>query len=367
MKAGFFSPLPPAPTGVADYSAALLRALQPLGQVAVDDRRADIALYHLGNNQLHREIYRRALEVPGVAVLHDAVLNHFFLGSLREEEYVAEFVYNYGAWHEELARELWRGRARSSGDPKYFQYPMLRRIAEQSRAVIVHNPRAAGLVRRHAPGAVIHEIPHLWEPSAPPAESEVIRLRAQLGIAPRVCLFGVFGHLRESKRLPAALRAFQQARGSAEMALLVAGDFVSSDLARSLEPLLQSDGIRRIGYLPERDFWRYARAVDACINLRHPSAGETSGIAIRLMGLGKPVILTAGCETSGFPETACLRVDPGAAEEEMLAGYMLWLARFPSDARAIGRRAADHVREFHKLERVAQLYWRVLADCYHKN
>ena len=66
MKVGFFSPLPPARTGVADYSASLLRALQQLGQVAVNKPDADIALYHLGNNQLHREIYQRALDQPGV-------------------------------------------------------------------------------------------------------------------------------------------------------------------------------------------------------------------------------------------------------------------------------------------------------------
>jgi len=44
LKVGFFSPLPPARTGVADYSAALLRALQRSGEVAVHDRGADIAL-----------------------------------------------------------------------------------------------------------------------------------------------------------------------------------------------------------------------------------------------------------------------------------------------------------------------------------
>src|SRR4029077_3927388 len=92
LKVGFFSPLPPARTGVADYSAALLRALQPLGQVAVNEGDADIALYHVGNNQLHREIYQCALDAPGVVVLHDAVLQHFFLGSLSEPDYVAEFV-----------------------------------------------------------------------------------------------------------------------------------------------------------------------------------------------------------------------------------------------------------------------------------
>jgi glycosyltransferase involved in cell wall biosynthesis len=351
---------------VADYSAALLRALQRLGQASVDDSDADIALYHVGNNQLHRDIYRRALEVPGVVVLHDAVLQHFFLGSLSEPDYVAEFVYNYGAWSGDQARDLWRYRARSAADPQYFRYPMLRRIAERSLAVIVHNPRAAEMVREHAPDAVVHEIPHLWEPPALPAESEVIRLRADLGLLPHTFLLGVFGHLRESKRLPTVLRAFERARRSADLGLLIAGDFVSPDLARALEPVLASAGILRVGYTQECDFWRYAAAVDACINLRYPAAGETSGIAIRLMGIGKPVIVTEAAETSRFPDSACVRVDAGVGEEEMLADYMVWLAQYPEDARSIGRRAAAHVHEFHTVERVADLYWRALQGCYHK-
>jgi glycosyltransferase involved in cell wall biosynthesis len=367
LKVGFFSPLPPARTGVADYSAALLRALQKLGKVAVNAGDADIALYHIGNNQFHRDIYQRALEAPGVVVLHDAVLQHFFLGSVSERDYVAEFVYNYGGWNQDLARDLWRYRARSAADPQYFRYPMLRRIAERSLAVIVHNRRAGEMVREHAPGAVIREIPHLWEPPPLIADFEVIRMRAGLGLRPHTFLFGVFGHLRESKRLPNVLRAFERASGAVDIALLIAGEFVSEDLARSLEPVLTTAGILRVGYTKESDFWRYAAAVDACINLRYPAAGETSGIAIRLMGIGKPVIVTAACETSGFPESACLRVDSGVGEEELLANYMVWLASFPDDARAIGRRASAHIGEFHAVERIARLYWQVLTDCYHRN
>ena len=363
MKLGFFAPLPPAHTGVADYAGSLLRALRKNGEVTLGD--GDINLYHLGNNQLHREIYQRALDLPGISVLHDAVLHHFFLGSFPEQEYIAEFTYNYGIWSEDLARQLWHGRAHSASDPEYFRYPMLKRAAERSRAVIVHNPAASAMVTNHAPAAVIHEIPHLFEPPELPADHEVTALRRKFGIALRTCLFGVFGHLRESKRLAGVLRAFHRARASADIALLVAGDFVSRDLEQSLGPLLAAEKIFRIGYTPEREFWLHAGAVDACINLRYPRAGETSGISIRLMGIGKPVILSAGCETSRFPEAACLRVDPGPAEEDLLAEYMLWLARYPDDARAIGERARAHIREYHAPERVAALYWQTIRDCYH--
>ncbi len=296
----------------------------------------------MGNNPLHREIYRRALEKPGVIVLHDAVLHHFLLGAMSEREYVAEFVYNYGPWSEDLARHFWRHRARSGADPEFFEYPMLKRVAERSLGVIVHNPRAGAMVAKHAPGVKVYEIPHLFAaPDPQPAGFEVVRLRNRLGIAPHVSLFGVFGYLRESKRLASVLRAYQRAHRAAEIALLVAGEFVSANFARSVEPLLGAgSGIVRVPYLAERDFWRYAAAVDACINLRYPAAGETSGIAIRLMGLAKPVLLSDGPETSRFPDDMRLRVDPGIAEEDMLAEYMIWLARFPDDARTVGRRAA---------------------------
>lgn len=363
MKAGFFSPLPPAQSGVADYSAALLEALRQTGEVSVNDACADVSLYHLGNNQLHRPIYQTALQRPGVIVIHDAVLNHFFLGCLDQQQYIAEFGYNYGRWSEGLAERLWQNRARSGADPMYFRYPMLKRIVERSKSVIVHNAAAARIVREHVPGARIFEIPHLYAPGPSPTVTDVERLRAALSVPRSSFLFGVFGHLRESKRLSVVVRAFRRLYDSGErVALLVAGRFASTDLERSMTDVLSGAGIVRVGYTPEKAFNTYACAVDACINLRYPTAGETSGIAIRLMGAGKPVMFTSGEETSAIPESAALRIDPGASEAEMLAGNMLWMARFPRDAEAMGEFARRHIQERHALPRVAEMYWRAMAE-----
>ncbi len=361
MTVGFYAPLPPARSGVADYAAALLGALRPLGPVKVNSSRAGVCLYHLGNNPLHRGIYRESLNRPGVAVLHDALLHHFFLGSLDRDAYVEEFVYNYGEWSRGLAHELWAGRTRSAQDPRYFQYAMLRRGVETARAVIVHNPAAAKIVAAHAPAARVIEIPHLFCPPELPPLSEVIRFRQAAGLGPRSFLFGVFGHLRESKRVATLLRAFQALRRRHDVALLVAGEFVSPDLGRTVASLLAQPGILRVGYTPEREFWRLASAVDACVNLRYPAAGETSGVTIRLMGIGKPVLMSAGEETARFPETACLRVDHGLAEADMLTEYMTWLAGDREAAAEIGRRGAAHIREHHSLESVARRYWEVLC------
>jgi len=362
VTVGFHAPPCTARTGVADYAAALLGALSRLGRVEAGAAEADVHLYHLGNNQLHRGIYEQALERPGVAVLHDAVLMHFFLGALERESFIAEFIYNYGEWTRGLAEELWAGRARSAQEARYFRYPMLRRIAEHSRALIVHNPGAGRMAAEHGAATPVIEIPHLFQPPELLAAAEVARFRQSLGVGPGTLLFGVFGHLRESKRLAVVVRAFQRVRQAGrDAALLVAGDFVSSDLERAMAPLVEGTGILRAGYAPERRFWLLASAVDACVNLRYPPAGETSGIAIRLMGIGKPVVVSVGEETARFPEGTCLKVDHGPGEPDMLSEYLLWLAGSPADAREIGRRGAAHIREHHALDSVARQYWDVLC------
>lgn len=366
MTVGYHAPPPGSHSGIADYAETLRIALARLGRVETEGAgNAGIHLYHLGNNRLHEEIYARALQTPGVSVLHDAVLHHFFLGTLSEERYIAEWVYNYGEWRRDLGEELWRERARASVDPRYFQYPMLRRIVERSRSVIVHNPGAAAIVS--AEGAQhISVIPHFCEISDPPAALDVARFRQRLGIEERTALFGIFGYLREPKRILPCIHVFRRLHASRpQTALLLAGEVVSNDLERVLKAELgdspESCGIHRIGLLGEEDFRIAGAAVDCCLNLRYPGVGESSGIAVRLMGLGKPVIVTDNAENSDFPLTAVLRVSPGVAEAGELFEDMVMVTEFPGIAREIGREARLHIQRQHALDAVARQYWEALC------
>src|SRR5437763_14644909 len=84
MKTFYFSPMPPERTGIAHYSAMLLPALRDRVEVeivATGNRQPATGnrIYHLGNNPHHEWIYREALEVPGVIVLHDVVLHHLIV------------------------------------------------------------------------------------------------------------------------------------------------------------------------------------------------------------------------------------------------------------------------------------------------
>jgi len=340
MTVGFFSPLPPAKSGVADYAADLLPWLP-----ARVNQPGDVNLYHVGNNQLHREIYGRALREPGVVVLHDAVLHHFFLGSMGEGEYVDEFVFNYGEWSRELGRELWRGRSGSATDPRYFRYGMLRRLVERSRAVIVHNAEAARRV-----GEKARVIPHYFKTPVLPEGWEVERWRAERGLRPSTTLFGVMGYLRESKRVMAVVRTFRKLRAErGDVALVLAGEIGSTDLARALD----WEGVIRVGHMAEREFWLVGSVVDVVVNLRYPASGETSGIGLRMMGIGKPVLTSDG---------EGLEVPAGVGEEEMLGETMRECAEHPGRVREYGLGVRERVRREHGLGAVAEQYMAVLRE-----
>jgi glycosyltransferase involved in cell wall biosynthesis len=255
--------------------------------------------------------------------------------------------------------ELWQGRAASAVDSRYFQFPLIKRAVERARAVVVHNPAAARAVHEHAPETPVVEIPHFFPAPAVPDQARIARYRQELGVAPDTFLFGIFGYLRESKRLGSVLEAFPGLPGKA--ALLVAGKFISSDLERALEPLLRQPGVVRLPYLSPDDLWLASFGVDACINLRYPAAGETSGITIRMMGIGKPVVITDAEECSRFPEDAVIRITPGVEERDSLRYHMSLLTSLPEVARAVGERGARHIREHHQMERIARLYWDTLC------
>jgi len=362
VTVGYHAPPPGSHTGVADYAESLRSALAQLGDIQPNATNADVHLYHLGNNKLHTDIYRRALETPGVIILHDAVLHHFMLGTRTEEQYLSEWVYNYGAWHRPLGKELWRERAKASVDPRYFEFPMLRRIIDESRAVIVHNPGAASIAEQ-AGAKRISVIPHFCEQLQQPSGADVAQFRQRLGIEQGFRLFGMFGYLREPKRVLPCIDAFKRLHAVyPQTALLIAGEIVSGDLKRLLDQLEPHPAIRRLGHLEDSEFRIAGAAVDCCLNLRYPSAGETSGIVIQMMGLGKPVIVTRNAENADYPDYAVLRVSPGIAESEELLDHMVIATEFPALAREIGNQARTHIFRHHALESVARQYWESLCS-----
>ena len=105
--------------------------------------------------------------------------------------------------------------------------------------------------------------------------------------------------------------------------------------------------------MTEREFWLVGSAVDVVVNLRYPASGETSGIGLRMMGIGK-VVLTSDGEG--------LEVGVGVGEEEMLGETMRECAEHPGRVREYGLAVRERVRRKHDLGWVAEQYLAVLRE-----
>lgn len=368
MNVKIVSPLHPARTGVADYALTLSRGLARLMQVELvatlskdTTSDEDVYLYHIGNNSLHAAAYSSALQQPGVVVLHDAVLNHFFLGQLGKRSYVDEFVHNYGEWMRQFAEQLWEDRASASCDARYFRYPMLRRIVERSRAVIVHNPKAAKLAQDVMPkeaSVPIVEIPHFVEEPKLPDDAERVAIRKRLGVPLDAVVIGSFGDQRPTKRLNSLLQAVKNI--SVPYRLLLVGEFVSTSYEKAVKPLMESLPTICRSYVSEREFWDLASITDICVNLRNPSAGETSGIVMKLAAAGTPVIVTDGEESARYPSNSFWKVDAGEMEIAMLSEMLRVLTKDQLLRSTVGAEARRYIVDNHTLPGVVKLYQKAL-------
>jgi SAM-dependent methyltransferase len=129
----------------------------------------------------------------------------------------------------------------------------------------------------------------------------------------------------------------------------------------SVAPLINELGLQKqariTGYTQERDFFRYLKAVDVVVNLRFPTAGETSGTLVRSLGAGKPVIVSDYGQFGDLPDEICLKVSPDPKQEEQdLVKHLRVLATRPQLRERLSRNAFSYIRENYDVERSAVQY-----------
>jgi glycosyltransferase involved in cell wall biosynthesis/SAM-dependent methyltransferase len=390
MRLAYFSPLPPSKSGIADYSAELLPALAQGAELAVfvdkpdelrvnrDNRQFavydathfdelhgqqpfDLCLYHQGNNPHHEYIYERALATPGLLVLHEHCLHHLIawktLGRQDEAGYWNEMFYAYGrrGGRVAIAREN-----DAASEYQQFLLPMNRRIVSRSLGVIVHNEYAASQLE-FAPGQTlpVEIIPHHLSPRAYELDQlDKQECRRAFGLPEDAWIIASFGFVTQSKRIPTLLKAFKrlQAVVPNAMCLIVGEDHWKWSVAPLIKEMGLQRRVRLTGYTVERDFFRYLKAVDVVVNLRYPTAGETSGTLIRALGAGKPVIVSEFGQFGDLPDDVCLKVTAGPEEERELAARLRALACRPNLREGLGEQARNWIRENNDVKRCAARY-----------
>ncbi len=370
MKIAHLSPLPPARSGIADYSAALLGPLRQLADVHVytdappvtELRGFDAIVYQMGNNAFHASIYERALEVPGIVVLHESNLHHLHAERTIKrgdwEAYVEGVRFDGGP---EALAYAQRVRRLEVG-PDYEGVPMLKRLLQQTRALIVHSDFVAEQARQAGFEGPIERIWHgAWIDRDPTRIPLRDAYRLQLGVTESTPLIGIFGFLKPYKRIAESLRAFRRLlRVQPRARLILVGEpHPDLDLSNLLRGLRLEESVRTLGFLgKEEDFTGYLEACDIVLNLRYPTVGESSGTLLRAFSLGKPVLVTDIGSFREYPDEMVLKVPapPHAAEEDTIFEYLNFLVERPELAQALGRRARDWVARECPWEKVAEQY-----------
>jgi glycosyltransferase involved in cell wall biosynthesis len=393
MRLAFLSPLPPSPTGIADYSREVLTLLADTHAIDAFHDQAqvdalpggctvrhvreltadsyDLAIHQLGNGTAHGFQYEPLVRMPGLLVLHDLVLHHsrarMFLDAPEVHAYArdpssaaardaaqapiaryrAEVAYAYPS----AAERLVDAQLATIGDLLPYAYPLFRLPVEASRLIAVHNEYMAAAIRAEIKGARVVRIPMPAE-RVNVARDAVAAVRARHGIRHTEVVVASFGLLTREKRLETVARAFARVAATVPgLRLLLVGAVPDPD---PLLALLERLGIRERVILAGRvafsELPAYMEAADIVVHLRYPTARETSAALLRVLAQGRPTLLADLEHLSDIPDAAVVRVDP-ADEEGGVARGLLRLAQAPAERARLAHTAAAFVRREHAPER----------------
>jgi len=394
-RLAFLSPLPPAPTGIADYSVEVAGLLAE--RYAIDlfhdgsdidrsrvpascavhaadaflsrhrERPYDLALYQMGNAPAHAFLYDLLPRVPGLMVLHDLVLHHSRARTFLDSEaarayeaepwsatrrqaaeadvahYRAEIAYCYPAQVERLVPV----HLETAGALLPYAYPLYRLPVEASRLTAVHNAFILDAVKDEVPDARVVRIPHQAPAVTIPPET-IATLRARHGLDASDFVVGVFGLLTREKRVETVARAVARAaRHLPRVKLLLVG---AAPEGEALEPLLAQLGVcdRTIvtGRVPWDELSAYMTLPDVAVQLRYPTARETSGALLRLLAHGRPTIVSDLAHQAEIPDDAVVRADVTDEEGEVTRA-ILRLAANPAQRERLSQSVRTFIEREH--------------------
>ncbi len=371
MRVAYFSPLPPERSGIADYSALLLPALRRRVDVAVArrgskrlPRGSDVAVFHMGNDpEVHGWILEALERNRGIVVLHDFVLHHLvagltvgrgdghaYLRAMEREAGVVGRLLGHGVLDKAIP-PLW--------ESKPEEWPLAAAALDYADGLIVHSAYVERRAREARFTGPIWRVQHpAW-----PIPSELPSPFVPTNRSPMI---GSFGNLNPSKRVPQLLEAFARLKERVPDALLL----LVGDMAPRLE--LESR-IERLGlererdlvqqrYVDENSLWSLMSACDICVSLRSPTMGETSGVAIRVLSLGRPLIVSDVGWFAELPDYAVAKVPVDEWEVDTLSAMLLRLAEDSQLRRDIGAAARRYAQAEHSLDRVADDYVAALEE-----
>jgi glycosyltransferase involved in cell wall biosynthesis len=412
VRIAWFSPFPPVKTGIAGRSGELVEVLRARGYTidTYSEARAhdfpwrrrlepyDLIVYQFGNSSHHDYEWPYALRYPGLVVLHDTHVHHaraaLLLREKRIDDYRAEFRWSAANISPDAAEIAIAG----FDSALYYNWAFTRGLVETSRLVAVHGEGARhelieSLADRRsgtqeATRAETIVTIRLGEGVLVSPERETLArraVRAKYGIPEDAVLFGCFGGVTAEKRISQIVAAFRAIEPHAPHArLLLAGAAAAHfDVAAEISG---SETITFTGYLDtDEDLTDHIAACDATLNLRWPTARETSGPWLRALAAGKPTVITDLVHLAdvvsldprtwrttgkGLADTVhgsqttdpvCIAIDI-LDEDHSLRLAMRRLAADVELRTRLGRAAREYWSREHSVEGMADDYERIMRD-----
>ncbi len=313
-RVALLTPLPPDPSGVADYSAALCVELarrvelhvltptrapvRPAGVASVEPLSALPALHSgfdrvvgvLGNSLFHLEILRLLLRYGGAAILHDGRMLDLYASHISLPKTVRMAEAELGRALD--PQEIWHWLA---GDvpPEAL---ILAEIAEAAEPLMMHSAAGAADVTRRHGRAVTHLPFSLYRmlPEAALVPGARQAARARLGVRPDEVLLASFGYIHPTKAPLDCIWALDLVRSWGVDARL---HLVGSPLMpmEPLEALIGALGLGaqvRLGggYVDEAVYRDTLVGADVGIQLRTSGGGAVSGALADCVAAGLPSV-----------------------------------------------------------------------------
>jgi glycosyltransferase involved in cell wall biosynthesis len=371
MKWNWFCPLPPAKSGIADYSAQVLpflcsaaevtlwtdqREWEPLLEEHAEVRsydpnqipwraihRADLSIFHIGNNALfHGGIWEVARQCPGLVVLHDPTLHQFF-GGLYRERWNARSAYlnlmrrYYGESSLHAATEFFEGRLWSEFMAERF--PLTDHALENALGVVVHSREMFARLKTE------DRLPVAYVPL--PYLARSLKKTDDFTNSKKTARIIVFGYLGANRRLEQILRALADLRVRKQLHLDICGEVENAEKLHNLIVWLKlTEAVSVRGFLSDSDLDLALASSDMAVNLRYPSMGEASLSLLRIWEHALPAMVTCVGWYATLPDEVVCFVRP-ENEIDDIKNHLRHLLEAPEYFRAKGLRArrlleADH-------------------------
>lgn len=382
-------PMPPTPSGIADYNARLLPALARRGEVdvftparppggerhpgvrwfpptALHDACSpwgyDAVVYTAGNSDDHHDLYELALQFPGILWLHDARIPGLYVTYGRERVGGPEGARRFLA--ERLERQYHRRlpahvRAQPDREPSELNdvgLGMTKELLDRARGLIVSSRLAARLVALDQPPdsptpttwVLPLGVPEPWSSGAPRARASIVSL-------------GMVSPLKGCDLLISALARLRA--GGTDATLTFVGG-VADDYRAHLEQLASAagvgDALAFTGHVDDEGYRRWLATATLTVQLRRSTNGESSAAVTDALAAGLPVVTNVHAAAE-LPEGTVSLV-PGDVDSVALADHLGDLLADPGRRQALADAGRAYARSW-GFDDVADELLRIIRAC----